>query len=184
MVGLPDCASIARIRRPHGVKGELLIESLTDEPDALLAPGRRVFRGTAEGELWLDPETKSPRELSVVGIRPFKGEWLLTLDAITDRTEAERWNGRLLMVPVGELSAPDEGSVFEHELDGMMLIDADSGEEIGPVVAHYTVPQGLLLEFRAGAGLASLPFVEEFVEEVQRDERRIRVRLPDGLLEA
>ena len=119
-----------------------------------------------------------------MGIRPFKGEWLLTLDAITDRTEAERWNGRLLMVPVGELSAPDEGSVFEHELDGMMLIDADSGEEIGPVVAHYTVPQGLLLEFRAGAGLASLPFVEEFVEEVQRDERRIRVRLPDGLLEA
>ncbi len=182
---LPDflCASVGRVRRPHGVRGELVVEALTDEPDAIFAPGRRVFQGTHEGELWLDPRTKAPRELQVTGLRPFKEGWLVTFDAITDRTEAERWNGRHLLVPSGELSEPDAGEVFAHELIGMVLVDADSGIDLGPVVEFYELPQGLLLEFRTAHGLKRLPFIEEFVDDVDRDARRIVVRLPEGLLE-
>ena len=82
---LPECASVGRVRRPHGVRGELVVEALTDEPDAILAPGRRVFQGTHEGELWLDPRARTPRELTVTGLRPFKEGWLVTFDSITDR---------------------------------------------------------------------------------------------------
>lgn len=181
---LPDCASIARVRRPHGVRGELAVEVMTDEPDAILAPGSRVFQGTRDGALWLDPRTRQPRELHVTGLRPVKDGWLVTLAEITDRTEAERWNGRHLLVPVDELAEPEEGEVFAHELVGMALVDADTGAPLGEVVEFYEVPQGLLLEFRtAGGALASVPFVDEFVHEVDREGRRIRVRLPDGLLE-
>lgn len=184
-MALPDCASVARVRRPHGVRGELAVEALTDEPDAILASGRRVFQGTVDGTLWLDPRTRSPRELHVTGLRPVKDGWLLSLAEITDRTEAERWNGRHLLVPVEELSAPDEGEVFAHELVGMTVVDADAGVVVGEVVEFYELPQGLLLECRTPAGaLVSVPFVEAFVDEVDRAARRIRVRLPDGLLEA
>ena len=48
---LPDCASVGRVRRPHGVRGELVVEALTDEPDAIFAPGRRLFQGTPDGSL-------------------------------------------------------------------------------------------------------------------------------------
>jgi ribosomal 30S subunit maturation factor RimM len=66
----------------------------------------------------------------------------------------------------------------------MQLVDAESAAPIGEVVEFYELPQGLLLEFRTGTGvIASLPFVDEFVEEVDREGRFIRVRLPDGLLE-
>lgn len=181
---LPDCASVGRVRRPHGVRGELVVESLTDEPDAILAPGSRVFQGTMDGALWLDPSSKEPRALTITGLRPFKEGFLVTLDAVTDRTEAERWNGRHLLVPVEELSEPGAGEVFAHELVGMQLVDADSGAAIGDVVEFYELPQGLLLEFRTPTGLASVPFVEEFVTEVDRDGRIIRVRLPDGLMSA
>lgn len=179
----PDCASIARVRRPHGVRGELVVEALTDEPDAILAPGRRVFQGTHEGDLWLDSKTHEPRELHVTGLRPFKDGWLVTFDTVQDRTEAERWNGRHLMIPVEELSEPKDGEVFAHELVGMRIIDADSGDAIGDVIEFYELPQGLLLEFRGPGGVASVPFVEEFVVEVDREGRTIRVRLPDGLLD-
>ncbi|MBX3173337.1 MAG: 16S rRNA processing protein RimM [Gemmatimonadaceae bacterium] len=180
---VPDCASVGRIRRPHGVRGELVVEALTDEPDAIFAPGRRVFQGTPEGALWLDPRSKQPRELEITGQRPFKEGWLLTLDAVQDRTEAEKWNGRHLMVPVQELSEPDEGEVFAHELVGMQLVHADTSQPLGEVVEFYELPQGLLLEFKTARGLASLPFVDEFVDEVDRDARVIRVRPPSGLLE-
>ena len=182
-MALPECASVGRVRRPHGVRGELVVEALTDEPDAIFAPGSRVFQGTHEGTLWLDPRSKQPRALTVTGLRPFKEGWLVTLDAVPDRTEAEKWNGRHLMVPVEELSEPDEGEVFAHELVGMQLVDADSGVPIGEVVEFYELPQGLLLEFRTPNGLASVPFLDEFVDEVDREGRTIRVRLPDGLLE-
>lgn len=180
---LPDCAAVGRIRRPHGVRGELALEALTDEPEAILAPGRRVFQGTYEGALFVDPRTKAPRELHITGLRPVKDGWLVTIDVIGDRTEAEKWNGRFLMVPVEELTEPDDGEVFAHELVGMTLVDADTGVVIGPVIEFYELPQGLLLEFRTAAGIASLPFVDEFVDEVDREARLIRVRLPHGLLE-
>jgi len=179
---LPDCASVGRVRRPHGVRGELVVESLTDEPDAILAPGSRVFQGTHDGALWVDPRTTEPRALTITGVRPFKEGFLLTLDAVNDRTEAERWNGRHLLVPVEELSEPEDGEVFAHELVGMTLVDAGSGTALGEVVEFYELPQGLLLEFRTPTGLASVPFVEEFVDEVDRVGRMIRLRLPEGLL--
>lgn len=181
-----EYASVGKVRRPHGVRGELVVEALTDEPGAILAPGRRVFQGTHAGDLYVDPRSREPRVLTVTGLRPFKEGWLVTFDAVTDRTEAERWNGRHLLVPVDELSEPDEGEVFAHELVGMMLVEADSDEPIGEVIEFYELPQGLLLEFRVGGGdkaTAQLPFVDEFVEEVDREGRRIRVRLPDGLLD-
>ena len=183
-MALPDCASVARVRRPHGVRGELAVEALTDEPDAILASGRRVFQGTADGALWLDPRTRAPRELHVTGLRPVKDGWLLTLAEIGDRTEAERWNGRHLLVPVEELSSPDPGEVFAHELVGMRVVDADTTATLAEVVEFYELPQGLLLECRTPTGaLVSVPFVDEFVDEVDREGRTIRVRLPDGLLE-
>ena len=182
-MALPDCASVARVRRPHGVRGELAVEALTDEPDAILAPGRRLFQGTHEGGLWLDPKTGAPRELHVTGLRPVKDGWLLTLQEIADRTEAERWNGRQLLVPVEELSEPEEGEVFAHELVGMTLVDAVNGETLGEVIEFYDLPQGLLLEFRGPRGVHSVPFVEEFIGDVDRAARRISVRLPDGLIE-
>ena len=183
-MALPDCASVARVRRPHGVRGELAVEALTDEPDAILAPGRRVFQGTHDGALWLDPKTRAPRELHVTHLRPVKDGWLLTLAEVADRTEAEKWNGRHLLAPLDELSEPDEGEVFAHELVGMTLVDAEGGAVIGEVIEFYDLPQGLLLEFRTPAGaVASVPFVEEFVEDVDREARRIAVRLPEGLLD-
>lgn len=180
---LPDCAAVGRIRRPHGVRGELVLEALTDEPDAIFASGRRVFQGTPEGALWLDPRTRQPRALEVKALRPVKDGFLLTLVEIADRTEAEKWNGRTLVVPVEELSEPEDGEVFTHELVGMQLVDAESDAPIGEVVEFYELPQGLLLEFRTARGIASLPFVDEFVDEVDREARVIRVRLPDGLLD-
>jgi 16S rRNA processing protein RimM len=179
-----EYASVGRVRRPHGVRGELVVEALTDEPGAIFAPGRRVFQGTHEGDLWLDPRSRAPRELTVTALRPFKEGFLVTFEGVADRTEAERWNGRHLLVPLDELSEPEDGEVFAHELVGMMVVDADSGDELGEVVEFYELPQGLLLEFRRGDGTARLPFIDEFVDAVDREGRRISVRLPDGLLEA
>jgi 16S rRNA processing protein RimM len=156
---------------------------MTDAPDVMFASGRRVYQGTTSGEIWRDAKTGATRELTVVASRPFKGGLLVTLDAVTDRTEAERWNERHLLVPIGELTPPAEGELFLHELGGMSVLD-EAGAPLGEVRAWYRVPQGVLLELRTARGDVALPFNERFVRRVNRAERSLTVSIPDELFPA
>jgi 16S rRNA processing protein RimM len=168
------------VRRAHGVRGELVVELMTDAPDVIFASGARVFQGTPLGDLWRDPKTREPRALTVLASRPFKNGLLVTLDAVSDRTEAERWNDRHLLVPFEELSEPEEGEVFLHELAGMRVLD-ERGASLGEVRGYFQVPHGVLLDVHTARGDVALPFNETFVHEVNREERSMTVAIPDEL---
>ena len=175
-----DLAIVGRIRRAHGIAGELVVELLTEARDAVFAPGKRLFAGDTHGAVWHDPGTGATRELTVERAREFKEGILLSLEEIADRTEAERWSGRFLLAPFDELEPPAEGEVYLHELDGMRAVDA-AGAEVGEVTAWYKLPQGILLDLRTPRGELSLPFGEPFVLQVDRDARTITVAIPDEL---
>jgi 16S rRNA processing protein RimM len=168
------------VRRAHGVRGELVVELMTDAPDVIFASGARVFMGDANGDIWRDPKTNAVRELKIISSRPFKAGLLVTLDAVTDRTEAERWNDRHLLVPFEELTEPDEGEVFLHELAGMRVVD-EAGAALGDIRGFFQVPHGVLLDVRTKRGDVALPFNEMFVREVNRKERTMTVAIPDEL---
>lgn len=172
-----DLVIVGRVRRPHGIRGELLIEVITDEPDAVYASGRRVLA---------DPLANEQREdqvsLTIEHVRPFKDGLLVIFREIQDRTAAERWNGRFLMVPEEELSPPGEGEVYVHELPGM-TVQLTSGEVIGTVAEVFEVPQGLLLEVSRESGSVLVPFADDIVVEVDREHRLVRIDPPEGLLE-
>lgn len=153
---------------------------MTDAPDVIFASGARVFQGTAAGDVWRDPKSGDVRELKVLTSRPFKGGLLISLDAVTDRTEAERWNERHLLVPISELSQPEEGEVFLHELDGMRVLD-EAGASLGEVRGWFQVPQGVLLDVHTTRGDVTLPFNQQFVREVNRAGRTLTVAIPDEL---
>ena len=173
-------ALVGKVRRAHGIKGELVVEALTDTPDATFAPGRRVLAGTASGEVWCDPETGDERSLAVIASRPFKDGLLVTLEGITDRSEAERWRGRHLLALFSELTPPAEGEVYLHELEGMRVLDV-AGAEVGVVSGWHRLPQGVLLDVRGDRGDVQVPFNEAFVRAVDRAARRLTVVIPDEL---
>jgi 16S rRNA processing protein RimM len=156
------------------------VELLTDAPDVIFASGARVFLGTAAGDMWRDPKTGETRALKVLASRPFKGGLLVSLDAVSDRTEAERWNDRHLLVPVAELTEPGDGEVFLHELAGMRVLD-EIGAELGDVRGFFQVPHGVLLDVRTRRGDVAIPFSEEFVRNVNRADRTMTLAIPDEL---
>jgi 16S rRNA processing protein RimM len=172
-----DLVVVGRVRRPHGVRGEVLIEPLTDEPDAVYASGRRVFGGTVDGPM----EEEAP-VLTVIETRPFKDGLLVRFEEIPDRTQAELWNGRLLLVPEDELTPPEEGEVYQHELKGM-TVELSSGEVVGTVAEVFEVPQGLLLDVARERGTVLVPFSGAIIVDVDRERRVVRIDPPAGLLE-
>ena len=172
-----DLVIVGRVRRPHGVRGEVLIEPLTDEPDAVYASGRRVFGGTVEG-----PMTEDAPELTVIETRPFKDGLLVRFEEIGDRTAAELWNGRLLLVPESELTPLEEGEVYQHELKGM-TVELSSGEVVGKVTDVFEVPQGLLLDVARERGTVLVPFSGDIILGVDRARGVVRIEPPEGLLD-
>ncbi|HET7132911.1 MAG TPA: ribosome maturation factor RimM [Gammaproteobacteria bacterium] len=177
---IPEFAIVGRVRRAHGIRGELVVETMTDAPDVIFASGARVFQGTAAGDVWRDPKSGELRELTVLASRPFKGGLLVTLDAVADRTEAERWNDRHLLVPMTELSEPKEGELFLHELGGMRVLD-EAGASLGEVRGWFQVPHGVLLDVHTHRGDVALPFNQQFVRDVNRAGRTLTVAIPDEL---
>jgi 16S rRNA processing protein RimM len=175
-------AVVGRVRRAHGLKGELVVLPMTDAPDAIFALGARVFVGTPNGDLALDPRTGQSRALVVQAVRPFKDGLLVFFEGIADRTEAERWNGRTFLVPSDELTPPAEGELWLHELAGMRTFDA-AGAEIGEITGWYELPQGVVLEIRTVRGVRDVPFNDAFVQHFDRVARTMTLDVPAGLLE-
>jgi len=172
----PELIIVGRVRKAHGIRGELVVEPITDEPDAVFASGRRVIAGTASG----DP-SKDRREIRILSSRPFKGGLIVEFEGILDRTAAELWRDRFLLVPADELEPLGDDEVYVHELKGMR-VELQSGNVVGTVLDTYELPQGLTLDVRREKGTVLIPY-DRIVTSVNREERVIRIDPPAGLLD-
>ena len=174
----PELTIVGRVRRAHGIHGELVIEPLTDAPDAVFAPGRRLFAGTVEGDPSPDAKT-----LVVESSRPFKGGWIVAFEALADRNEAERWRERYVLAPRSELEPAGDDQVYVHDLFGLAVVRAGSLEAVGEVTDVYELPQGILLDVRRPNGSVLVPFRPEVVTHVDLAARRLVIDPPEGLIE-
>ena len=169
---------VGRVRRAHGIRGELVVEALTDAPDAIFASGRRVFAGTRDGEL-----TRGQIELRVIRSSPFKGGLIVAFEGINDRNEADSWRDRTFLVPEDEVEPPSEDELFIHDLVGMRVVRI-SGEEVGEITQIFELPQGLVMEVARGAGKpVLLPFNDQTVTGVDSEQRVVQIDPIEGLLD-
>lgn len=166
---------VGRILRPHGVRGELVVEVRTDDPELRLAAGA-VLR--------TDPAEAGP--LTVAATRWHSGRLLATFAGVDDRDAAEDLRGTLLVVDSADLEdLPDPDEFRDHQLVGLTVI-GPGGERVGTIedVLHYG--QDLLVVAgsgsRAGAEIL-IPFVSAIVTDVDLGAGQILVEPPPGLLD-
>ena len=162
---------VARIGKPHGIRGEVTVQVLTD------APGDRFVPGT---EFVVEPASAGP--LTVNSARWNKDILLLGFDEIGTRNEAETLRGAKLFIETEELDEDDDEGWYEHELVGL---EARIGSRVvGKVTALNTMPvQDLLMVTTPEGKEIPVPFVEQIVPEVNVEEGFIRLTPPDGLFE-
>jgi 16S rRNA processing protein RimM len=179
-------AIIGRIRKPQGIRGDVTVELLTDEPERFFAVGARVFAGTITGDIANHPaDRKNPlsrQELHVEAASPYRGGLIVKFDAMPDRTAAEMWRQRYLLVPSDEITPPAENEVFMHDLIGMR-VRGDDGTDLGEVTGLYELPQGLTLEVKREGGDILVPYRPSVVSEVDLDARIVLVQISSGLFE-
>lgn len=171
----PRHLAVARLRRPHGLKGEVTIFPLTDDPETVFAPGRALWMLDLEGQVVGGP-------LAIERSRAYHREWLVKFQGVESRDALEPWRGRFLGLPAEELAPPAEGEVYLHELEGF-AVRLEDGTAVGLVSGVYELPGGVMLEVQGARREFLLPFKREFVRDVDRAGRRLTVAPPPGLIE-
>jgi len=164
---------IARIGRPHGIRGEVTVQVFTDEPETRFAPGEVLEVRDAPAGV--------PKRLTVTGARWNKQILVVAFAECPDRSTAEAWRDvQLYGVP---LEAVEDDEWYEDDLMGLEVrVD---GRRVGEVTALITgTVQDLLQVALDGVDTPALiPFVEEIVPEVDVEAGTVTLTPPPGLLE-
>lgn len=163
---------VGRIGRAHGVLGEATIEIRTDLPD------ERFVVGT---QLHTDPAMNGP--LTIESARDHNGILLLKFLKINDRTAIELVRDTLLLVEVDMTQeAVHQDEYHVQQLIGCEVV-LESGVRIGHLADVLNLPGQDLLAIEGDRGEILIPFIAEFVPQVDLENRRIVVVPPPGLLE-
>lgn len=162
---------VARIGKPHGIRGEVTVQVLTDAPEDRFVPGTGFL---------VEPASAGP--LTVSSARWNKDILLLGFEEVADRNTAETLRGAKLFIETAELDEDDDEGWYEHELVGLEARVGDA--VVGKVAGLHTMPvQDLLVVATPEGDEVLVPFVEEIVPEVNTGEGYILITPPPGLFE-
>ncbi|MGA7203653.1 MAG: ribosome maturation factor RimM [Specibacter sp.] len=158
---------VARIGKPHGIRGEVTALVLTDAPDSRFAVGT---------EFVVEPAKLGT--LTVRSSRWNKDILLLGFEGTTTRNEAELLRGATLFFESDD--DEDDDAWYEHEL---LNLEVRVGtEKVGKVTGLRTLPvQDLLIVEDNDGDEVFVPFVDEIVPEVNIEEGYVLLTPPAGL---
>ena len=169
--GEPEYLVVGSLRRPHGVRGEMVMEVLTDFPERL-EPGTQVFVG------------EEHRALQVESARPHNEGMLIKFEGVQTPDAAGRYRNQLVYVTSADRPALPEGQYYEHQILGFSVVDDDSKEALGTLSEiMHTGANDIYVVARQDGSELLLPVIASVVLEIDGSQRTIRVHLLPGLID-
>ena len=102
--------AVGRVLAPFGLKGELKVQALTDNPR----------RFAARSKLWAGSQP-----VTVLKSREAQGYVYLTLKGYSERSSVDRFRHAMLQVPEDRLPELGEGQFYRFQLVGLTVIDPE-----------------------------------------------------------
>jgi 16S rRNA processing protein RimM len=162
--------AVGKLRRPHGVRGDIQMEVLTDFPERLKR-GIIVFVG----------EQFTP--LRILRVRWHSQVLLVQFEGYSTPEQAGELRNQIVFVSASDRPRLPEGEFYHHELAGLRVM-SENGEELGFVEQILETGANDVLAVRRSSGQEFLiPYHDAFVIHVDLANGTITVRVMPGLLE-
>jgi 16S rRNA processing protein RimM len=161
--------AVGRVVRPHGVRGELALEALTEFPHHL-AEVEVVYVGEAA-----EPHTLRRARLA-------RGQQLIIqLADCLDRTAAEAYRGQLIQIKVEQAAPLPPGRYYHHQIVGLDVI-TEAGEALGQVTEILETGANDVYVVTGPTGEELLlPALKSVILQIDLEARRMTVHLMEGL---
>lgn len=160
-----------RIVRPHGVRGQVVVEPVSDMIDRV-RPGQIVRLA------------RSGRTARVVSLAPHQARYLFALEGVASRSDAESLRGEPMEFRVEDIGALPEGVFFRWQIVGLRAM-TDDGSELGEIVEVLGTGANDVYEVRRADGSrVLLPAISSVVREIDLERGVVTVHLLPGLIDS
>jgi 16S rRNA processing protein RimM len=168
----PSHIAIARIVRPRGNRGEVLVELHTDFPT----------RFSLLDRVWVEYPDGRRERLELEHCWEHQGRQVLKFNAINSISEAQNLVGAWVEIDADQAVSLPDGTYWDHDLIGCTVRTA-SDELVGVVVDVMRIAGNRQLVVRGGDGEFMIPAVATICREISIERKEIRVELPEGLMD-
>ena len=162
-----DPVVIGHVVAPHGRRGTLRVRAT--------GTGNHLRVG-------IEPFVAGRRR-RISGVRRTPKGFLVDLEGVGHRSEADGLRGEGLVIDRRELDMPEEDEFYVDDLIGLTAV-GEAGELLGTVAETFETPAHEVLVIREegdeDAPVRYVPFTYEHVPKLNLSARRVTVRLPEG----
>ena len=160
------------VRRAHGIGGDVVVRGMLQDA------GERFVVGAI-----LRTNEDEPREFEIESIRGHQGDYIVTFVEIGDRNAADAMRGIQFTIDRSDRRELESREWWPEDLVGCAVVTTE-GETVGVVADAITgaAQDRIVVETPDGVR-GEVPFVSELVPDVDVENRRIVVDLPEGLFE-
>ncbi len=172
----PQYLVLARVLRPHGVRGDLSVQIVTDFPERM--------RDLDVVYLGVNPD--NPRRMTeqhVTFARRAKGDqWIVHLDGVEDRDAADAFRSQYMFVSLADAVPLEEDEVYLFQVIGLQ-VHTSEGERLGRVTGMIETGANDVYVVQGEAyGEILIPAIQGVILDIDPDAGIMRVQLPAGLL--
>ncbi len=166
-----DCYFLGKITRKHGLQGNVILKLDTDQPShydrlegVFLEVNGLLVPFFIEKQQWSKDDTK---------IISFKN---------ASEQMVEQSIGKNVFLPLSTLPILTGKKFYYHEVVGYSIVDQDD-TDCGVVkeVNDQTAQHYFILDLDGKEVI--IPIIKDWILEVNRDDKKIKMQLPDGLLD-
>lgn len=163
--------TIGKISRVRGLRGEMVVVPLTDDPHRFLKLEKVTL--TKDG---------TSKEFLVEKAREFKGKVLLKLKEVDSPEEAKELAGGFIEIEKDQLVQLPQGSYFIFDLVGLEVVTT-TGERIGTVKEVISLPANDLYLVEGEEKLYHIPAIKQVVKGIDLKEKRMIIQPMEGLFD-
>jgi 16S rRNA processing protein RimM len=168
--GGPEFLAVGRLRRPHGIRGEILMSVWTGFPERL-EPGDEVYVGDDH------------KPVHIRSVRWHRDAILISFDEYQVREDVGVLRNQVLMVRTDDLPPLDEGELYLHQVIGMTVIDNAKDSFLGTITEIIETGANDVYIVRNEHGFELLiPAIDSVILDINIETNEMRVHLLPGLL--
>lgn len=165
----PAFLLVGILRRPHGVKGEVLMTVMTDFPERL-QPGETLFMGNDR------------QPVKIASVRHHNKGLIVGFEQFSVREDLDHLRNQELFVRADDRPPLPEGELYLHQLIGLKVVSED-GRNLGQIAEWIeTGANGVFVVRSETGGEVLIPDIDDVVVGIDLETGQITVRLIEGLL--
>ena len=163
---------VGKIKGSHGIRGEVFLLIFSKDSSWI----------STQIQIYLTNNEIDFKAYTLNRVKPHKEGVIAVLDGIASRNESDLLIGHEIWVDSSVFVSKNQQSLYLVEIEGFEIRDAKAGR-VGFIQGFSSNTAQDLLLVKGKNAEFEIPFVKEFIIQINHDEKIIHTNLPDGLLE-